>query len=200
MVIVHGRSTTCCSTRCAQMPIAQRSKRQEGARTSNAASRRTRSAEMAQMLVCRLFGLARFSDLTCDGEGIGAHRRRGALGRASPMSLDRSSKSIDSGELPKAVAGQATLVLARGNAQRTDESTMCGGVCQACAGVCKHVPSGETNGGAFLQPLHIPASPNCHQCITVRPVMPIRLHCPSHCIQYARDDYKGCFVNGSVWI
>ena len=82
-----------------------------------------------------------------DGGGIDTQRCTGALGRASPTSLDGSSKSIDFGELPRAVVGQATRVLARGDAQRKVESAMCGGVCQACV---KHVPSGETKGNAFL--------------------------------------------------
>ena len=49
------------------------------------------------------------------------------------MILDGLSKSIGFGELLRALAGQATGLLARGGAQGTVESTMTGGVCRACA-------------------------------------------------------------------
>ena len=58
---------------------------------------------------------------------------RGALGKASPTSLDRSLNSIDFGELPRVVASQATGLLARGGVQGAIESTMSGGVYRACA-------------------------------------------------------------------
>ena len=86
-----------------------------------------------------------------DGEGIVTQRRRGALGRASLLFVNGSSRSIGFGELPRAVTGQATPMLAGGNAQDTIESTVSGGVCQAYAGKCERVPSGETNGGAHPQ-------------------------------------------------
>ena len=78
--------------------------------------------------------MAQFKDLMYDGEGSDAQRCRGALGRTSLLSGDSLPKSIGVGELPSAVAGQATLMLARGNAQCTVESAMSGGVCRACAG------------------------------------------------------------------
>ena len=97
-----------------------------------------------------------------DGEGIDAQQCRGALRRAILLTANGSLKSIGTGELPSVVAGQATLLLARGGAQCAVESTMCGGICWACA---KRVPSRETNGGAFLQLLQVLASPICFQCI-----------------------------------
>ena len=126
-------------------------------------------------------------------------RRRSVLERASPLILESSSSSVAFGELPSSVVGQATQLLARGGAQFKVKSAMCGGVCPACAGMCQHVASGETNGSAFIQPLQVPMSPNCHQCINVRPVMPLRLQCPSCCIQYVREDNRGYPVSGSMW-
>ena len=68
--------------------------------------------------------------------------------------MDRSSKSIDSGELPIAIAGQATGLLARGGAQGTVESTMSRGVCRACArrllASFSVWLSGKTNGDGFF--------------------------------------------------
>ena len=46
-----------------------------------------------------------FGDLTRNGCGIDMQQRRGDLGKASPSILDGSSKSIGSGELPRAVTG-----------------------------------------------------------------------------------------------
>ena len=92
-----------------------------------------RNVQIAQILVCKLFGLCAI--LANERAMVKALTRNdaGALGRASPAILDSSSQSIGSGELPIAVAGQATGLLARGGAQGTVESTMSGGVCQACA-------------------------------------------------------------------
>ena len=66
------------------------------------------------------------------------------------MNLNGSSQSIGFGELPKVLAGQGTPMLAGGIVQCRVESTVCGGVCWACAGKCERVPSGKTNGCPFL--------------------------------------------------
>ena len=47
---------------------------------------------------------ARFSDLTHDGEGIDAQQCRSALGRASLLIVNGSSRSICPSEFPRAVA------------------------------------------------------------------------------------------------
>ena len=73
---------------------------------------------------------AQIGDLTRDGKGAGAQRCRAALGRASLLFVNGSSKSIGFGDLPRAVVGQATPMLAGGTAQCNVESAMCGGVCQ----------------------------------------------------------------------
>ena len=111
------------------------------------------------------------------------------------MTANGSLKMIGTGELPSVVASEAMLLLARGGAQCTVDSTMYGGICWACA---KRVPSRETNGGAFLQLLQVPASSICFQCVIVQPVTPVHLHCPSRCIQYTRDDCGGCSVSGNL--
>ena len=66
--------------------------------------------------------------------GIVLQRCRGALGGASPAILNGSSQSIGFGELPRVVVGQATPMRVGGNIQCKVESTVCGGVCWACAG------------------------------------------------------------------
>ena len=117
---------------------------------------------------------AQISIFTPDGKEINAQQHRGALGRASLTILDSSSGSIASGELPSAVAGQAVQVLARDGAQCKVELAMCVG---HVLGVCQRVVNGETSGGAFLLPLQVPASPNHHQCATVRLITLVRMFC-----------------------
>ena len=53
----NGRFAVWCNTWCVQTTIAQRSMRQEGARTSSAVSRRPHHAKMAMIMVCKLFEL-----------------------------------------------------------------------------------------------------------------------------------------------
>ena len=55
-------------------------------------------------------------------------------------------------------------------------------------GVCQHVPCGGNSGGVFFVLLQVPASPNCHECITEQPIKPVFLYCSRCCIRYARDE------------
>ena len=58
MEAADGRFAACCGTRCAHMPTARWSRRQEGVRTSSIASGSTHSAEMAQMLGVQVVWIA----------------------------------------------------------------------------------------------------------------------------------------------
>ena len=150
-----------------------------------------------------------FSDLTHDGEEIVTQRCRGAPGRANLLIVNGLLRLIASGELPSAVASQATRWLARGNVFCTAKLVACArrvaGVCQrvsACAewGNQRRRVSSAVIGPRVpnLSPVHYCVACNAYSPIVSKPMhlelwrMPCQCEACGICERVLANPYGNC--------